>query len=106
LAGPPNTTVPTQKHHIFPQAGEFSAFFARVEINIHLYTVVTPRRIHLSDYHGGPGGGPWNHSWRTFMHANPNATRDQIFRHAQNMIIQFGVTSRLVPFKANSMQAR
>ncbi|WP_163994530.1 TIGR02269 family lipoprotein [Pyxidicoccus caerfyrddinensis] len=78
-----------EKHHIFPQAEEFSLWFTGRGIKIHDYTMPIPRALHRR-IHGNDGrGGPWNQAWRDFMKTNRRATPEDIYKHAGELIHRF-----------------
>lgn len=94
------------KHHIFPN--QFGRFFERAGITIDSYTVSVHSSIHTKAIHHPPGSLGWNKEWKNFIEANPSASRAQIFNQAQRMIVNFGVSGEVRPYRspANSVGPR
>jgi hypothetical protein len=97
----------TQLHHLFPQS--FRTWFGNRGIEIDKYTIPLERSTHLAGIHGrggfvGPGNvmlpGRWNALWRTFIQQNPNATAEEVYKHAGELMDQFGLNHLpIVPYK-------
>jgi len=89
------------KHHLFPQRADLANEFARRGIDIHQYTMVLPENVHQRLHRGGPRGGQWNQEWENFFRENPNATREQVFRHAGALIHRHGLVQPypIVPYR-------
>jgi hypothetical protein len=76
-----------EPHHTLPR--QFSAKFNKHGIDIEHYVIFMPRgphRLRPDGMHTGPDN--WNAQWRRFFYANPNATPDEIFEHANSMLKQ------------------
>ncbi|MCP3145122.1 SitA6 family polymorphic toxin lipoprotein [Pyxidicoccus xibeiensis] len=89
---PPSRQLPpgrTEKHHIFPQAKDLAEWFVRQGVEIHDYTMPIPRDLHRRIHEGGPSGGRWNEAWREFRRGNENASPEEIFKHAGELIYRF-----------------
>lgn len=89
---PPNRQLPAgryEKHHIFPQAQDLAEWFKGKGINIHQYTLPIPRHVHRRIHDTLPRGGEWNKAWREFVNANGGATKEEIFKHAGELIYRF-----------------
>jgi uncharacterized lipoprotein (TIGR02269 family) len=80
-----------EKHHIFPQEERLALWFDRQGVKIHDYTMPIPRDVHLRIHNPGGRGGPWNQAWRDFRTAKPDATPEEIFKHAGELIHRFGL---------------
>jgi uncharacterized lipoprotein (TIGR02269 family) len=88
------------KHHIFSQAPDLAAWFHQQGLNIHQYTLLISREMHLRIHSGGPRGGRWNAEWRRFMEEHGSATLEQIWRHAIKLIVKYDLTeARMVPYR-------
>ncbi|MCP3144201.1 TIGR02269 family lipoprotein [Pyxidicoccus sp. QH1ED-7-1] len=89
------------KHHLFPQAPEFAAWFRGAGIDIHQFTMVIPENVHRQIHSGkgmGPGGA-WNHAWRQFIIANPRPPpKDVIMRHSLELAFRFQLSGPIVPY--------
>ncbi|WNZ62534.1 TIGR02269 family lipoprotein [Myxococcus sp. MxC21-1] len=78
-----------EKHHIFPQAEDLARWFEGQGVKIHSYTMPIPRDVHRR-IHGPLGnGGAWNKAWREFRDRNRNASAEEIFKHAGELIHRF-----------------
>jgi uncharacterized lipoprotein (TIGR02269 family) len=87
------------KHHIFSQASDLALWFQRQGINIHQYTLLISRGVHLRIHGGGPRGGMRNAEWRHFRDARENARPEEIWQHAIKLIIKYDLTrARMVPY--------
>jgi uncharacterized lipoprotein (TIGR02269 family) len=78
-----------EKHHIFPQATDLARWFKSKGIDIHQYTLPIPRDVHVRIHSGGARGGAWNEAWREFMNANGGAPKEEVFKHAGELIYRF-----------------
>lgn len=85
------------KHHIFPQQAELARWFRRKGLDIHQHTMVIERADHVR-IHRGANGGPWNEAWREFHLQNQNATKEDIWRHAMELLFRFELTGPVVPY--------
>ncbi|MDY7225704.1 TIGR02269 family lipoprotein [Hyalangium rubrum] len=87
---------PHEGHHIYPQA--FRQWFTEKGIDIDAYIlpleVPEHRRIHR-----GANGGPWNAAWDKFINENPGAPKEEIHRHAGQLIYEFGLFGVILPYK-------
>jgi hypothetical protein len=92
--------VPLHDHHIFPQ--QFRQYFKQRGIDIDQFTVTMDAPTHLEGVHGaGIDGmpGQWNRAWADFIARNPNATRQQIFDFAGELMKRYGIsTSEIHPY--------
>jgi uncharacterized lipoprotein (TIGR02269 family) len=88
------------KHHLFPQAQEFRAWFERNGIDVHAWTMVIPERAHLRIHSGAPFGGLWNEAWRQFMRANYDrrVPREEMMRKAFELAYRFDIVGPIVPY--------
>jgi uncharacterized lipoprotein (TIGR02269 family) len=89
---------PLEKHHIFPQAPELAAWFKSKGIDIHAYTVSLPRSFHRQLHSGGPAGGQWNEAWRQFKQEHEDASTEEIWRFAFELMFLTGVNGPFVPY--------
>ncbi len=88
------------RHHIFSQAPDLAIWFQRQGINIHQYTLLISRGVHLRIHSGGQRGGMWNAEWRRFRDTRDNATPEEIWQHAIKLIIKYDLTgARIVPYR-------
>jgi uncharacterized lipoprotein (TIGR02269 family) len=87
---------PLEKHHIFPQA--LASWFKGKDINIHAYTIRLPRSFHQWLHSGGPKGGQWNEAWRQFKDSNRDATTEEIWRFAGELMSRFRVYGPIVSY--------
>ncbi|WPB76573.1 TIGR02269 family lipoprotein [Archangium violaceum] len=92
---------PHEKHHIFPQA--FKAWFKEKGIDIHQWTMLIEKQLH-ERIHRGARGGPWNDAWRRFMTANPVVTEEDIWKHAWELCVRFGLVAPLQPYYGSVRQ--
>ena len=89
------------RHHIFSQAPALAQWFKRQGIpDIHQFTMVIPEHIHREIHSGGPSGGRWNDAWRKFIIGNSNASPQEIYRHAGELIFRFELTGPIVPYRS------
>lgn len=89
---PPLRQLPAgrfEKHHIFPQSQDLAEWFEQQGVRIHDYTLPIPREVHVRIHRGGDRGGAWNNAWRDFKRANADATSEEIFKHAGELIYRF-----------------
>jgi uncharacterized lipoprotein (TIGR02269 family) len=89
---------PYEKHHLFPQAREFAIWFKRREIDIHAFTIRLPKSFHQWLHSGGPNGGQWNEAWRQFRKGKQEATAEEMWAFAGELMSRFGVNGPLVPY--------
>jgi uncharacterized lipoprotein (TIGR02269 family) len=95
----PRYTGKVVKHHLFPQAKEFKAWFRRAGLDIHQYTLVIPEHLHLQIHRGDGRGGLWNTAWRAYKDAHPNPpSAHAILRHAFELAFRFKLVGPLVPY--------
>jgi uncharacterized lipoprotein (TIGR02269 family) len=105
----PAPTLPSQrplsrdrlvKHHIFPRAPDLAAWFHWQGINIHQYTLLIPRSVHIRIHSGGPRGGRWNEEWRHFTEGRGRSTPEEIWRHAIKLIVKYDLAgAQMVPYR-------
>jgi uncharacterized lipoprotein (TIGR02269 family) len=96
----PRYEGPVVRHHLFPQAPEFGAWFRRAGINIHEWTMLIPEHIHRQIHSGAGRGGLWNAAWRAFKDANPEPpSRDVMIRHAFELAFRYELTGPIVQYK-------
>ncbi|NTX40712.1 TIGR02269 family lipoprotein [Myxococcus sp. CA033] len=89
---PPSRQLPPgrwERHHIFPQEPALKEWFEGQGVKIHHYTMPIPRDLHHRIHNEGPRGGRWNQAWRDFRRDEPNASPEQIFKHAGELIYRF-----------------
>jgi RHS repeat-associated protein len=81
-------------HHIFPQSMRryFEGVFDGLEMDIDDFTVQLPEAFHDVTHWPGwwKGGGYWVKEWKRFRAANPNATFEEVWTKAEEMIRDFG----------------
>ena len=78
-------------HHVFPQ--QFAPFWNQARILFNNYLIpltaaahrLLPNGIHTN------AGGNWNKVWQQWIEEHPNATPQQIFNQAKQMLQQFGI---------------
>jgi uncharacterized lipoprotein (TIGR02269 family) len=88
------------KHHIFSQEPRLAAWFRQKGINIHQYTLLISRAVHLRIHSRGSRGGMWNAEWRHFMESRDSATSEEIWQHAIKLIIKYDLTgAQMVPYR-------
>jgi len=83
----------TRFHHVFPQASDLARKFAKAGIDIDKYTLELPEAVHRC-IHSGKGfgrGGKWNKAWKDFFEKYPNATAEQIYKYAGELIHEFDI---------------
>ncbi len=83
----------TNFHHVFPQASNLARKFAKAGVDIDKYTLELPEAIHRCLHKGkgfGPGG-KWNKAWKDFFDKYPDATAEQIYKHAGELIHEFDI---------------
>jgi len=88
---PARTARAWVKHHIFPQEPQLAEWFQLQGINIHQYTLLIPREVHLRIHSGGPRGGKWNAEWRHFTEGRAKATPAEIWQHASKLIVDYNL---------------
>lgn len=88
------------KHHIFPW--EFEEWFTSKGINIHKETMLLEEHIH-KDIHRGASGGAWNAAWRDFKNSKFNATKEEIWRFAGELLHRFNINGPIVPYYGRVM---
>ncbi len=86
---------PHEQHHIFPRA--FRRWFEQKRINIDGYTIPLLVEKHRS-IHRGVNGGPWNAAWDKFIQENDDATPEEIFRYAGQLIYEFELFGPVTPY--------
>jgi uncharacterized lipoprotein (TIGR02269 family) len=89
---PPSHQLPAgrfEKHHVFPQEEVLARWFEKQGVKIHNYTMPIPRELHQRIHNAGGRGGPWNQAWRDFRTAKPNASPEEIYKHAGELIHRF-----------------
>lgn len=89
---------PLEKHHIFPQQERLAVWFKRQGIDIHAFTVNLPRSVHRRLHSGGPEGGQWNEAWRQFQREHNDASHDEIWRFAFELMWRFKINGPLSPY--------
>jgi uncharacterized lipoprotein (TIGR02269 family) len=88
------------KHHIFSQAPDLAEWFRLQGINIHQYTLLVSRAVHLRIHSGGARGGMWNAEWRHFKEGRSRATPEEIWQHAIKLIVKYDLTgAQMVPYR-------
>lgn len=88
------------RHHLFPQAQEFSEWFRVSGINVHDWTMLIPEHVHLR-IHGGPGrGGLWNTAWRQFMGTKrgQRVPPEELLSKAFELSFRFDIVGPIVPY--------
>ncbi len=89
---------PYEKHHIFPQEGRLALWFKAQKIDIHAFTLRLPKSFHQWLHSGGPDGGQWNEAWRQFRRQKEEATAEEMWAFAGELMSRFGVNGPLVPY--------
>jgi uncharacterized lipoprotein (TIGR02269 family) len=88
------------KHHIFPQAPDLATWFHRQGLNIHQYTLLIPRGVHIRIHSGGPRGGRWNEEWRHFTRGREISSHEEIWQHAIKLIVKYDLAgASMVPYR-------
>lgn len=88
------------RHHIFPQAPDLAAWFHRQGINIHQYTLLISRPVHLRIHSGGSRGGRWNEEWRQFTRSHDTASPEEIWQHAIKLIVKYDLLeAQMTPYR-------
>lgn len=88
---------PIEKHHIFPQ--ELAAWFKVKKLDVHAFTLRLPKSFHRWLHSGGPQGGQWNAAWRQFRNKNRNASQEEMWKFAFELMARFQIHERpLVPY--------
>ena len=100
---------PWDLHHIFPQ--QFRDWFSARGIDIHQYTVAVTQNTHHAGIHGRGGlpfpnrsqgilPGRYNARWEAFIRDNPDATMQEAYHFAGQLMEEFGlVRLPIVPFR-------
>jgi uncharacterized lipoprotein (TIGR02269 family) len=100
---PPGPFLPPGRyvrHHIFPQAPDLARWFERQGIkDIHQFTLVIPESVHRQIHSKAPSGGLWNEAWRQFRNERPDASPQEIYQHAGQLIFRFELTGQVVPYR-------
>jgi uncharacterized lipoprotein (TIGR02269 family) len=86
---------PHEQHHIFSRA--FRKWFEAKKINIDEYIIPLEVMKHRS-IHRGANGGPWNAAWDKFIRENDDALKEEIFRHAGQLICEFELFGPVMPY--------
>lgn len=87
------------RHHLFPQERELREWFhSRGIPDIHQYTVLIPESVHVRLHGGGPRGGLWNQAWRDFKKTRFEASPEEIYRHAGELLYRFQLTGPIIPY--------
>ncbi|MFY0573959.1 TIGR02269 family lipoprotein [Cystobacter fuscus] len=89
---------PLEKHHIFPQQQKLARWFKLKQIDIHVFTILLPRSFHQRLHSGGPAGGQWNDARRQFQQSNEDATSDEFWRFAFELMYLFRVNGSFMPY--------
>ncbi len=89
---------PYEKHHIFPQEESLARWFTEKKIDIHSFTIRVPKSFHQWLHSGGPNGGQWNEAWRQFRDDKRDASTEEIWAFAGELMSRFGVNGPLVPY--------
>lgn len=79
------------KHHVLPQA--FREWFFKRGLEIDDYAVKMIEEIHKA-IHRGKGfgrGGKWNKAWKDFIEKHPNASKEEILKHAEKLMSDFKI---------------
>jgi uncharacterized lipoprotein (TIGR02269 family) len=85
---------PHEKHHIFPQA--FREWFTDKGVDIDEYLIPLTVEKHRS-IHRGAKGGPWNAAWARFRDDNFDASKEEIYRYAGQLIYEFELFGPVLP---------
>jgi hypothetical protein len=97
---PPPKMEMTHLHHIFPRFGDgpklkkYRDFFKAREIHIHLYTVRLSQKQHLNWIHGNRN--QWNREWIKWIDKNPNASTDDVYRFASELMYRHAIDDKLI----------
>ncbi|MCY1017090.1 TIGR02269 family lipoprotein [Pyxidicoccus sp. MSG2] len=83
------------KHHVFPRA--FKTWFNARGVNIHEWTLVVDKQVHLK-IHRGAAGGPWNAEWYLYIIDNPLGNPQAIHLFATQMIFRYDLSGPVVPY--------
>jgi uncharacterized lipoprotein (TIGR02269 family) len=89
---------PMEKHHIFPQRQDLARWFEIHGIRIHDFTIPLRRSFHVYLHSGGARGGMWNAAWEKFQREHDDASPEEIWRFAGELMRRFGVHGEFVPY--------
>lgn len=89
---------PLEKHHIFPQQQQLARWFKLKGIDIHAFTLFLPRSVHQRIHSGGPAGGQWNAAWRRFQQSHEDATAEEVWRFAFELMFLFRLNGPLTSY--------
>jgi len=67
-------------------------------VAIHDFTLVIPEHVHWRIHSGAPRGGLWNAAWREFRNRNFEASPEEIYRHAGELIYRFELSGQVAPY--------
>lgn len=83
----------THEHHLFPKEGFEQFSDLKIEPNDFTVKVSAIDHIGENGIHSikNAQGETWEAVWATFFRANPNATREQVFKQANDMIRGFAL---------------
>jgi uncharacterized lipoprotein (TIGR02269 family) len=90
---------PHERHHIFSQEKGLKEWFISKGIDIHEYTLLLELAVHRGIHQAPPQGGPWNEAWRKYKDANFNASKQEIMRHAGQLIYEFKLFGPVIPYR-------
>jgi len=77
-------------HHVFPPDEEFRGWFVSKGIDPEDWTIPVVAQDYFG-IHEGPQGDLWNAAWRELMRAAPQATATEIWSHAGELCLRFGL---------------
>lgn len=85
-------------HHIFPQDYNYRSWFASKDIDPNMWCIPLTREQHTGKYnsihhkkYSITGGKNFNQSWSFFIKENPNASKDELFLFAYELLSEFGI---------------
>ncbi|XXF78303.1 TIGR02269 family lipoprotein [Myxococcaceae bacterium GXIMD 01537] len=88
------------KHHLFPQAPDLAAWFRAKGVNIHEWTMLIPKHLHLRIHSNGARGGLWNQAWRDYRdtHLRRNVTPEELIRKAFEFAYRFDIVGPIISY--------
>ena len=73
------------RHHIFPQQEKMRPYFLQRNIEPHMWVIFLPEKIH------DRLNRRWDVSWKSFIAAQPYASREEVFLFAGSLIVSEGI---------------
>jgi hypothetical protein len=95
-------TVTPALHHIFPQASNLRPLFEELGIDIDKYAIALDPYIHALLHQGSDPGGWYNEQWVEFFEDHEDATPQQVYDFAVELLNDLGLAGPeypIVPYK-------